>query len=100
MLCSGDTGRPAAGAAPDAGSRLTGEWALGAILGVANLLQLLCLLLALRSLPAVVVFPVSAALGIVFNALASMLFWGERPAPRGWLGIALSVLAVVLLSWQ
>jgi drug/metabolite transporter (DMT)-like permease len=81
-----------------AGSWATSEWALGTALGGANVLQLVFLLLALEALPAVVVFPVSAVLGVVFNVLASMLFWRERPRPAAWLGIALAVLAVVLLQ--
>lgn len=74
------------------------EWGIGAVLGTANVLQLLSLLLALRALPAVIVFPVSAALGITANALASSVLWGERPSPAAWWGIALSIGAVVLLN--
>lgn len=78
--------------------RLYGEWPLGLALGVVNMLQLVCLLLALQQLPGVVVFPVSASLGIVVNTFASMLFWKERPPLAGWLGIALAILAVILLN--
>lgn len=74
------------------------EWHLGILLGAANVLQLVSLLLALRALPAVIVFPVSAALGITANALASAVLWGERPTPAAWLGIGLSIGAVILLN--
>jgi drug/metabolite transporter (DMT)-like permease len=73
-------------------------WWIGGLMGAANVLQAVFLLKALRELPGIVVFPVSAALGIVVNALASMLFWQERPRPAGWLGLGLAVAAVVLLN--
>lgn len=74
------------------------EWSVGIVLGTANVLQLVSLLLALRVLPAVIVFPVSAAMGIAANALASAVLWGERPSPAAWMGIGLSIGAVVLLN--
>ncbi len=92
---------PAGAKAPSGGAdgrRLVGEWPLGVVLGVVNTLQLVFLLLALRALPAVVVFPVSACLGIAANALAAMVLWGERPPPAGWVGMALAAVAVLLLN--
>lgn len=83
-------------AEPD--GRIYGEWPVGLALGLVNMLQLVCLLLALQQLPGIIVFPVSASLGIVVNTLASMLFWKERPPLAGWLGIALAILAVILLN--
>lgn len=83
---------------PDGVPQTYGEWLLGTLLGGANVLQLVFLLMALEALPAVIVFPVSAALGITANALASAVLWGERPSFAAWLGIALSVCAVVLLN--
>lgn len=80
------------------GGWASSEWAIGTVLGTANVLQLVFLLLALRSLPAVVVFPLSAVLGLSANVAASMLFWKERPPPAGWLGIGLAVGAVLLLN--
>lgn len=97
MSLAGDSGRPA-GEALDVLARPASEWAIGTLLGTVNLLQLVFLLLALRALPAVIVFPVSAALGILVNALASLVFWRERPPAAGWTGIALAVAAVVLLN--
>lgn len=78
--------------------KLVGEWPLGTVMGVANVLQLVFLLLALRVLPAVIVFPVSASLGIVANVLAAMAIWKERPPPAGWVGIGMAIIAVVLLN--
>jgi drug/metabolite transporter (DMT)-like permease len=100
MAATGDTGRPNGKTEVPSDGRLIGEWPIGIALGAVNLLQLVCLLLALRSLPAVIVFPVSAALGIVFNAVVSLVVWRERPSRGGWLGIGLAVMAVILLSWK
>src|SRR5438874_412986 len=72
---TGDTGRPDEASLSHGGGKAVNEWAVGALLGGANLGQLVFLLLALRTLPAVVVFPVSAALGILVNAVASMVLW-------------------------
>jgi drug/metabolite transporter (DMT)-like permease len=98
MLGSGDTGRANGDAvSPDEG-HVVGEWPIGIALGTVNVLQLVCLLEALRALPAVVVFPASAALGVTVNAVVSMLLWGERPRAAAWVGIALSAGAVLLLN--
>lgn len=83
-----------------ASSHSSSELSLGALLGTVNVLALLFLILALAALPAVVVFPISAAVGIVGNALASWVFWKERPSRRGWLGIALAAVAVVLFHFE
>ena len=98
MVLSGDTGRPGGEDAPEGEERRIGEWPLGGALGAINMLQLVFLLLALRQLPAVIVFPVSASLGIACNTFVSMLLWKERPPPAGWAGIVLAVGAVVLLN--
>ncbi len=74
------------------------DWAVGVPLGLVNAGQLVCLLLALRDLPAIVVFPVSSALGLVANVAVSLWLWRERPARSAWLGIALATVAVLLLS--
>lgn len=97
---TGDTGRPRGDGELAAPRRWTSEGVLGVVLGSVNLLQLVCLLLALQALPALVVFPASAALGILSNAAASLVIWKERPRAAGWLGIALAVVAVLLLSWK
>jgi drug/metabolite transporter (DMT)-like permease len=95
MVLARDTGR-IPGTPPE--GRPIGEWPLGTLLGVVNVLQLIFLVLALRELPAILVFPVSASVGIVCNTVASIVLWNERPSSAGWLGIGLAVAAVVLLN--
>jgi multidrug transporter EmrE-like cation transporter len=71
---------------------------LGAVIGLANAAQLGFLLRALETVPAMVVFPVSSALALVLNALASLAWWGERLTPATALGLVLAVVATVLLN--
>ncbi|MBM3459453.1 MAG: hypothetical protein FJX77_13105 [Armatimonadetes bacterium] len=102
MTTTGDTGRVSPekeGGTSGAGEgKLLPVGPIGIVLGVVNVLQLICLLRALQDLPAVIVFPVSAALGITVNVLVSMLLWKERPRPAGWLGLILAIAAVALLN--
>lgn len=70
----------------------------GALLGTANLGNYLFLILALTVLPGVVVYPVMAAGEVGLMALAGVLLWRERLRPLSWVGIALAVLAVVLVQ--
>jgi drug/metabolite transporter (DMT)-like permease len=74
-------------------------WAgFGLVLGAVNAGQLVFLMLALSTAPAMIVFPVSSALCLVASAAASVLFWGEYLRPAGWLGLVLALVATVLLN--
>ncbi len=75
-----------------------GSLRLGALLGAANLGNYLFLVMALASLPGVVVFPVMAAGEVGLAALAGTLIWHERVRPRAWAGIALTVIALILVQ--
>ncbi|UCG44016.1 MAG: EamA family transporter [candidate division WOR-3 bacterium] len=70
----------------------------GSALGAANLGNYLFLILALNVLPGTVVYPATAAGEVGLMALAGLLVWGERLGVRGWVGIALAVVALVLLQ--
>jgi multidrug transporter EmrE-like cation transporter len=71
---------------------------VGLVLGAVNAGQLVFLMLALSTAPAMIVFPVSSALCLVASAAASVLFWGEYLRPAGWLGLVLALAATVLLN--
>jgi drug/metabolite transporter (DMT)-like permease len=70
----------------------------GTALGAANLGNYLFLILALNMLPGTVVYPATAAGEVGLMALAGVLIWRERLGARGWAGIALAVVALVLLQ--
>jgi drug/metabolite transporter (DMT)-like permease len=74
------------------------DLALGAAIGLPNAAQLEFLLRALETVPAIIVFPLSGALALLLNAVASLLWWGERLDRPTALGLALALAATVLLN--
>lgn len=76
------------------------EWVIGIIMGVSNLLQTLLILKALDHIDGYIVFPLSSAGGIVFTTLIATLFLQEKLRRRAYVGIAVAVIALVLLNWD
>jgi drug/metabolite transporter (DMT)-like permease len=74
------------------------DFAVGAAAGGANAAQLELMMRALQSVPAIIAFPVSSALSLLLNTLASLLWWGERLDGPTTLGMALALAASVLLN--
>jgi drug/metabolite transporter (DMT)-like permease len=70
----------------------------GALLGTANFGNYLFLVLALTALPGLVVYPVIAAGEVGLLAIAGVVLWKEKVGVRSWLGIALAVIAIVLIQ--
>lgn len=70
----------------------------GALLGTANLGNYLFLVLALSVLPGLVVYPAIAAGEVGLMAAAGVVLWKEKVGVRSWLGIALTILALVLIQ--
>ncbi len=70
----------------------------GALLGTTNFGNYLFLVLALSVLPGLVVYPVIAAGEVGLTAVAGVALWKEKVGVRSWLGIALAVLALVLIQ--
>ena len=70
----------------------------GALLGAANFGNYLFLVLALSVLPGLVVYPAIAAGEVGLTAVAGVVIWKEKVGVRSWLGIALAVLALVLIQ--
>lgn len=75
-----------------------GEWMTGALLGGVNLGAMLCVLRALDEIPATLVFPVLSCLSLTVTTVGALLFWRERPTRRAGLGIAIGILAVLLVG--
>lgn len=55
-------------------------------------------MLAVLEIPAIIYFPVMAAGGLVLTVLCASLIWREHTSPAQRWGIALSVVAIVLVS--
>jgi len=76
--------------------RTTVGW--GVYLGVLLAASQLFMLLSLRCYPGVVVYPLSQASNVSLVTLLSLLLWRERPGALGFVGIALAVVAIVLVN--
>ncbi|MFB3881103.1 MAG: hypothetical protein ACE149_07555 [Armatimonadota bacterium] len=74
-----------------------GEWLSGLCLGVVNLGSLVCLLRALGEIPATIVFPAVSCLSLTLTTAGAFLFWQERPTRRASLGMAVGILALLLV---
>lgn len=74
-------------------------WTGGGVLGVVNYASLLLLVLALgkSDLPASLIFPLMNIGAILFATAAGILFFRERLTRMQWAGVALCVLALVLI---
>jgi len=70
----------------------------GILIGIANCLQVLFILKALEEYPGYVVFPVTAAGGMLVTTLAAVLWLKESLSSRSLIGISLALLAVVALQ--
>ena len=70
----------------------------GALLGTANFGNYLFLVMALTALPGLAVYPVIAAGEVGLMAVAGVVLWKEKVGVRSWLGIALAVIAIVLIQ--
>lgn len=75
------------------------ELVFGLAIGSANILQSHFILKALDQFPGYVVFPVSSAGGLLLTTLVATRILGEDITKRTLAGIALAVVALVLLNW-
>lgn len=70
----------------------------GVPLGIINFGTSYMIIAALDSLPGAVVFPVTAALGLVFTTGGAAWLWREVPGRLGQVGLAVALAAVVLIN--
>ena len=71
---------------------------VGVVLGLVNASANFALLAALDAYSAVVVFPVTAAGGLVFAVVFAAVAWKEWPTRWGQAGVALALAAVVMVN--
>jgi len=84
--------------APLVGGTVTSEvWFWGAVSGVGGAFAYVLLFRALAMGPMSVASPISALVAVVLPVLAGVAF-GERLPVLGWLGIAMGMLAVLMVS--
>ncbi len=70
----------------------------GTLLGLCNIFGNHFLLIALSGLPGMIVFPIASSSGVVLNTLFAVTVWHERLRRPVIVGIAISVLALVLIN--
>lgn len=70
----------------------------GAVLGVVNMYSARFLILALRELPGMVIFPINGIGVIMLSTVVAILVWKERLSPRNYLYLALAAVALVLIA--
>lgn len=75
------------------------ELGLGTAMGASNILQSHFILKALAVFQGYIVFPVSSSGGLLLTTFFVTLIFGERINRRTWAGIAIAVVALVLLNW-
>ncbi|MCZ3389503.1 MAG: DMT family transporter [Actinomycetia bacterium] len=84
--------------APLVGGTVTSEvWFWGAVSGLGGAFAYVMLFRALAIGPMSVASPISALVAVVLPVLAGLAF-GERLPPLGWVGIAVGMVAVVMVS--
>ncbi len=84
--------------APLVGGTVTSEvWFWGAVSGLGGAFAYVMLFRALAIGPMSVASPISALIAVVLPVIAGLVF-GERLPPLGWVGIAVGMVAVVMVS--
>lgn len=76
------------------------EWAWGVPLGAINFLTALAVITALDTLSGSVVFPLFAAVSLALTTGVGAWLWREIPGKLGRVGIAVALVAVVLINWK
>lgn len=74
------------------------EWAWGVPLGAINFLTALAVITALDTLSGSVVFPLFAAMSLALTTGVGAWLWREIPGKLGKIGIAVALVAVVLIN--
>lgn len=74
------------------------EAVIGIMMGVANASQTWFTLKSLDAMEGFIFFPVSSAGGIIFTMFVAVLFLQERISQRAFIGIAIAVVALVLMN--
>jgi drug/metabolite transporter (DMT)-like permease len=77
----------------------SGEILIGTTMGLANILQSHAMLKSLENLDGFVVFPVASAGGLMLTTVVATKMLAERLNRQTQAGIAIAVLALVLLNW-
>lgn len=71
--------------------------AVGITMGLTGSIAMVLLLIALRTVPGFIAFPVRSCGNTTLTAIVSFIAWREHVTTRQWLGIACGVVAIYLI---
>ena len=74
------------------------DYGHGILQGACNLLATFSLAMTLKYLPGTLVFPFTSAAGVAMTTAAATIVWKEKLGIYAYVGIALSVLALILIN--
>ena len=74
------------------------EFVFGALIGIPNFLGARVTLLALKAIPAVIVYPVRSVGAIMITTLFGIVFFKEKLRKMQWVAMAAIIVALVLLN--
>lgn len=74
------------------------EWVFGLLIGIPNFFSAKFLLAALKTVPAVIVYPVCSVGTILVVTVAGVLLFKERLEKRQWMALAMILVALTLLN--
>ena len=74
------------------------DYAHGFVQGACNILSAVTMVMTLKHLPGTLVFPVTSASGLILTTAAAILIWKEQLRGRVYIGIGLTVIALVLVN--
>jgi len=72
----------------------------GIVLGVPNYFSIYFVLLALKNLGGIYVFPILNIGVVLFSAIISWLFYQEQMSKTNWMGIVLACLSILIILWD
>jgi len=74
------------------------DYGHGILQGICNLLGTYSIAMALKYLPGTFVFPFTSAAGVALTTAAATIIWKEKLGLYAYVGIALSIIALVLIN--
>lgn len=80
------------------GSSIQKDYAMGALVGIPNLLSSVFLISALNEVSATIAFPIYSSGAIALITLGSFLFFGEAIGYKARIGLILTMIAMVLVN--
>ena len=71
----------------------------GIILGIPNYFSIYFILLALKHLGGIYVFPILNIGVVLLSSIISWLFYKEQMSKTNWIGIVLACLSIIIILW-